>query len=51
MEANFDALYQDARQLAANSLGEEAALPERCPYTLDQVLEDGWYPPSRHGLT
>ena len=46
----LDELYQDAREAARLSLlehGEEeaaAALPNACPYTLDQVLDQGWYP-------
>jgi Domain of unknown function DUF29 len=46
----FPALYGDAREIAAIRLrehGEQAAaeaLPVTCPYTLEQVLERGWYP-------
>jgi len=46
----FTALYDDAREIAAIRLrefGEEAAadaLPESCPFTLDQVFERGWFP-------
>jgi hypothetical protein len=27
-----------------------AILPERCPYTLDQVLDQDWLPANQHGL-
>jgi hypothetical protein len=43
-------LYEDARELADASLrgyGEDAAadaLPPACPFTLDQILQRGWYP-------
>jgi hypothetical protein len=43
-------IYAATRRRAAVGLreyGETAAadlLPERCPYTLDQILEDDWYP-------
>ena len=49
----FPALYRDAREIAAIRLrehGEEAAaqaLPAICPYTLEQVLERGWYPEAK----
>jgi hypothetical protein len=54
--ARLGRLYAEARGDAARRLrayGEPeaaASLPEACPYTLDQVLDDGWYPESRHGL-
>lgn len=28
-----------------------AALPTKCPYTLDDLLRRRWYPTNRHGLT
>jgi hypothetical protein len=46
----FPALYHDAREIGAIRLrehGEDAAaeaLPAMCSYTLEQVLERGWYP-------
>jgi len=46
----FTDLYGDAREIAAVRLrehGEETAaeaLPETCPYTLEQVVMRGWYP-------
>ena len=50
VEQAFSSLYEEAREQAALGLreyGEDtaaAALPLECPYTLDQVLEWGWYP-------
>jgi hypothetical protein len=44
------ALYADSREIAAIRLREQReevaaeALPTDCPYTLEQVLERGWYP-------
>ncbi|MCX8101552.1 MAG: DUF29 domain-containing protein [Geminicoccaceae bacterium] len=49
-------LYRRAMRRAARSLLDHpepeaaAALPETCPYTLEQLLDDGWYPANRHGL-
>jgi uncharacterized protein DUF29 len=43
-------LYGQARKRVASDFrdyGEEAAimsLPAECPYTLDQILDDDWYP-------
>ena len=50
-------LYAQARHLARLALrehGEDAAsdaLPEDCPYALDEVCRHDWYPASRHGFT
>lgn len=49
-------VYVRARDLAARGLatyGETAAaaaLPQTCPYTLDQILDQDWIPANRHGL-
>ena len=49
-------LYAEARTIARRDLldvyGDEAAnaLPQTCPYTLDQLMEKTWYPANRHGL-
>ncbi|HEY3910767.1 MAG TPA: DUF29 domain-containing protein [Stellaceae bacterium] len=49
-EANLDKLYADARKRAEGSLreyGEPAAveaLPAVCPYSLDDICRDDWYP-------
>jgi hypothetical protein len=56
LEAEFASLYAPARKKAASGLrgyGEEEAartLPAECPYTLDEVLHDEWYPANRHGI-
>lgn len=48
--------YRRAAGLAADGLEEfgeaesAAVIPEECPYALDQILTDGWYPRNRHGL-
>ena len=48
-------LYKGARRLAAAELRAhdepEAAtlLPETCPYSLDQLLDETWRPTNRHG--
>lgn len=50
VEANLPMLYEQARRDAAQRLrlhGEAAAadgLPVECPYTLGQVLDEGWFP-------
>lgn len=53
MEQCLPRLYRTARRAAILALEEydeaEAAqlLPETCPWTLDDVLRDDWYPESR----
>jgi hypothetical protein len=50
VESDLQKLYEKARRQVAIDLeahGETAALaalPETCPYTLDQLLDDAWYP-------
>jgi len=50
VEATLDKLYQDARRRADLGLrghGESDAadaLPAQCPYTLDEICRDDWYP-------
>ncbi len=49
-EAALPRLYRSARKQAELGLrrytesGAAASLPEACPYTLDQILADDWYP-------
>ena len=46
----FPRLYAEARDRTDRKMrrhGELAELPEHCPYSLAQVLEQGWYP-GRH---
>ena len=51
-----EALYAIARKTAARDLLDHdepkaaAFLPETCPYTLDQLLDETWRPTNRHGL-
>lgn len=50
VEASLPDLYRRGRRraiLGLSSYGERgaaAALPQACPYTLDDVLRDDWYP-------
>ena len=51
LDASLPRLYRSARKQAELGLrrlwresGAAAALPTACPYTLDQILEDDWYP-------
>jgi hypothetical protein len=50
VEAMLERLYEDARhraEIALNRFGEAKAaiaLPATCPYSLDQVVQDKWYP-------
>jgi hypothetical protein len=52
--SEFKKLFTDARKIAALDLAEygerQAAqsLPLESPYTLEQVLEEDWYPKQRH---
>ena len=55
VEERIDELYRRARRRAVLGLtdhGERVAseLPERCPYLLDQLLDETWLPANRHGL-
>jgi len=56
IEADLAKTYQQGRRNADRALRKHAevasaeALPEACPYRLDQMIGD-WYPQSRHGLT
>lgn len=50
LETSLPRLYQSARKQAALSLreyretGAAASLPEQCPYSVDQILTEDWYP-------
>jgi Domain of unknown function DUF29 len=54
--ADLDKLFGRARRNAASGLvrhGERKAanvLPADCPYSFEQILDQDWYPPNRHGL-
>lgn len=57
IEPQLEAHYALARRNAARDLldyeeSEAAAkLPKKCPYSLDQLIAEDWYPTNRHGLT
>jgi hypothetical protein len=50
IEARMDRLYTAARKQAAVELQKydehdaASALPAQCPYTIDQILAEDWYP-------
>ena len=50
IEASLPRLYRSARKQAELSLREfkeadaAVSLPEECPYTVEQILADDWYP-------
>jgi hypothetical protein len=50
LEASLPRLYRIARKQAELSLRERredqaaSGLPAECPYTLEQILADDWYP-------
>ncbi len=54
--ADLGKLFGRGRRSAASGLikhGERAAaraLPSSCPYSFEQILDQDWYPRSRHGL-
>jgi len=56
LDQHLRRLWAQARSRADNGLrrfGEPDAadlLPPDCPYGLDDLLSDGWYPPNRRGL-
>jgi uncharacterized protein (DUF885 family) len=54
LDARWQAKYPSARRRAARELEQDGIgprdLPERCPYTLDQIRDPDWWPPNRHGL-
>jgi hypothetical protein len=44
---NLERCYRDGRRLAARGLKRDPripALPERCPYRLDDILDPDWWP-------
>jgi len=56
IEPRLEHAYANARRVTVLALWEHgeissgSLLPEACPYALDQVLDDGWFPPNQHGL-
>jgi hypothetical protein len=53
LEAELPALYAGLRRPVARQLeqdgGSPGALPQACPYTLDQILAPDWYPDEPRG--
>ncbi|MBI1208981.1 MAG: DUF29 family protein [Azospirillum sp.] len=53
-EIDFERAYRDGRRMAMVGLDLEGsgsrALPAACPYTLDQILDEAWWPVNRRGL-
>ncbi|WP_207458004.1 DUF29 domain-containing protein [Azospirillum sp. SYSU D00513] len=48
--------WEDGRKLAAKALElfdgiDPATLPADCPYSAEQILDDGFHPANRHGLS
>ena len=56
LEQHWPRLWAQARIKAENTLrghrepDSADMLPADCPYALDALLAEGWYPPNRHGL-
>ena len=54
--ADLDKLFGRARRDAASGLikhGEREAanaLPQACPYSFEQIVDQDWYPQNRHGV-
>lgn len=48
-------IYKSGRKIADLGLERDGLhlndLPPGCPYSLDQLLDEDWWPASRHGLT
>jgi hypothetical protein len=51
LETRLDSIYREGRKLAARGLARdglaEADLPERCPYSMERVLDPDWWPERR----
>ena len=51
---DLDRAHRHARRLASDGLARDGLagheLPPDCPYTLDQLLDEDWWPVNRHGL-
>jgi Domain of unknown function DUF29 len=56
IDPGLEAAYARARRRTMVSLSEHgeldlaALLPKTCPYGLDQVLDENWFPANQHGL-
>ena len=57
LEGRLPVLFRQTRERVANALRSHGEgdladlLPLDCPYSLDDLLRDGWYPANRHGRT
>lgn len=54
LESRFEKVYARGREIAATALETEgtddAWLPRRCPYTLAEICEEGWFPTNVYGF-
>jgi hypothetical protein len=54
LEARLEEVYSRGREIAATVLETEGTdrewLPRSCPYTLADVLEEGWFPTNVYGF-
>jgi hypothetical protein len=50
----LDTAYRRGRSFASEGLGQdqvdERLLPADCPYTIEQLLDEDWWPKNRHDL-
>jgi hypothetical protein len=47
LESTLEPCYRDAARLAARGLARDVTgvtLPQTCPYLLDEILTDDWWP-------
>ena len=54
LEANLQEVYANAREIAATVLETEGTnlewVPRNCPYTLEEILADDWFPTNVYGF-
>jgi Domain of unknown function DUF29 len=54
LEARLEKVYARGRDIAATVLEMEGTdrdwLPQKCPYTLVEILEQGWFPTNVYGF-
>jgi hypothetical protein len=54
LEARLEKVYTQGREIAATVLETEGTdqewLPRMCPYTLAEILEEGWFPTNVYGF-
>jgi Domain of unknown function DUF29 len=54
LEARLEQVYAQARDMSATVLESEGTddrwLPSKCPYTLLEILEEGWIPTNVYGF-